>query len=90
MGRKLKGCSGSLWGMRINVSRAFKKLCLAFVSAIAGAVSFECLHDYRSWQNNIWKPLLGVFLAVVCLGAFRWLLRYRTPALHESLRRHGW
>ncbi len=75
--------------MRINLSRAFKKLSLGFASAIAGAASFECLHDSHSW-HNIWKPLLGVFFAMVCLGAFRWLLRYRTPALHESLRRHGW
>ena len=82
--------SSKLGGMQTYLSRALTKLALSLGSAIAGAVAVGCLRDYHSWRSNFWEPLLGLLSAVVCLGAFRWFLRYRTPALHESLRRRGW
>jgi ABC-type enterochelin transport system permease subunit len=80
---KSRDGSGSLCGMRLNLSQTLKKLCLGSGGSIAGAISFTCLRDHHSWRGHAWKPLLGLFFAMVCLGAFRWLLRYRAPALQS-------
>lgn len=76
-------------GMQTYLSRALMKVGLASGSAIAGAIAVGCLRDYRSWRSSLWEPLLGFLSAIVCLASLRLLLRYRAPALHESLRRRG-
>ena len=60
------------------------------VSSIRGVVAFMCFRDYRSWRDDLWEPFFGLIATVVCIAAFRVLLRFKAPALHERLRRYGW